>query len=151
MTIQFKTLSLPGSHGPIIVGGPEIHVRRVKFWDLKGEAEIAGRSGGRNIMVTLLLHDAFTQDRLIKKLDTIDTFIDDNGTLEETGNVSRKFKRCTFDGYEPIPFGGQDEPGMLQDVAATLRDDFGARELVGGVEGGWFIHLLLRFRQLIVQ
>ena len=146
--LKFNGRVYSGSHGALVVGSPEQHVRRVKYWDLPGEAEIVGRPGGRNITVDLLLHDTYTQDQLVSELSNMDDRIGTNGTLKESGNVSRTYKNCTFDGYEIIPFGGQDSPGMLQDVAGTLRDDDGDLELDGQNNGGWFIAVRLMFRQL---
>jgi len=146
--IKFNGRIYSGSHGPIVATSPENHVRRVKYWDLSGEAEVRGLRGGRNISVEILLHDSYSQNQLIAELNTIDSKVGTNGALVETGNVQRTFQNCTFDGYEPIPFGGQSDSSMLQDVAMTLRDDNGNQETVGGA-GGWFQNVILHFRQLI--
>lgn len=148
MALKFNGRVISGSHGPLVVGAPEQHVRRVKYWDLPGEAEIVGRPGGRTITVEILLHDSYSQQQLINELGTLDLTVGKHGTLKETGNVSRTFKAVTFDGYTPVPFGGQADSSMLQDVAATLRDDNGVVETQGSGAGGWFQAAVLHFRQL---
>ena len=145
--IKFKGRVYSGSHGPIVVGSPELKVRRVGYWDLVGEAEVIGKTGGRNVSIEITLHDAYTQAQLISELNSIDSKVGQNGTLEESGNVTRKLKNCTFAGYEPIPFPGRQDSSMFQDVAMTMRDDNGDRETVNG-EGGWLQHVILHFRQL---
>ena len=146
--LKFNNRTYSGSHGPLIVGSPENHTRRVKYWDLKGEGEVRGQPGGRTITVDLLMHDTYSQSELIAELGNMDSRIGTNGTLKELGNVTQSFKNCTFEGYEKIPFGNQDGAGPLQDVAGTLRDDNGDVELDGAGNGGWFCMCRLTFRQL---
>jgi hypothetical protein len=148
--LKFSGRVISGSHGPAFVGSPEQHVRRVKYWDLVGEAEVVGKPGGRVVTYDILLHDGYTQQSLIDELEILDDTVGDHGTLKETGNVTRTFKFCTFDGYELLPFGGQENTSMLQDVALTLRDDNGTVETQSSGSGGWFQHVRLMFRQLKV-
>lgn len=136
MALKFWNLDIPGLHGPLIIGGPENTARRVKFFQVKGEAEVAGFPAGRTIMVRALVFDEFdTYQKLQDFLDDLSTKTGVNDKLTETGNTPKVLDYCTFEGWEPIPLNGQEDPGPLVDIAGTL-------------DGGWFIQILLRFRQL---
>jgi hypothetical protein len=138
MALKFWNLDIPGLHGPLIFGAPELKVRRVQFFQVMGEAEIVGRPAGRSIMVRCLIHDGWEdQNEMQAFLDDLSTKIGVNDTLTESGNIEQEFDDVTFDGWEPIPLNGQEDPGPLYDIAGTLDQD-----------GGWFIQLVLRFRQL---
>ena len=155
MALLFKSKAIPGSHGPIIVGSPELHARRVKYWEVQGEGEVIGESGGRSLSVEITLHDQYTGNtpaKLFKYLDKLDALVGQHGTLTETPDdnggligVSQDFKNCTFEGREPAALPGQVAPGPLKDVAGTLVDDAGTPDL------GWFITVILHFRQLLVK
>ena len=142
MTLKFTGKSIPGTHGPILVGKPETRIRRVKFSQLKGEGEIVDQPGGRTLTVDVIVHNHYSSHRnLDSALKTLDKLIGENGTLEVTGNTRQTFKFCTLAGKDPIPFGANngplpDEEGMLEDPP-----DFGA----------WFQHFRFTFRQLLVE
>ena len=143
MAIKFKGSTIPGTHGPLVFRSPDQQVRRMKFWDVKGEGEIFGEAGGRDISIEITIHKKFpTVAKLLDQLEDLDDLVGEHGTLEETGNVQQKFKNCTFDGWEPVPLPGQPNTSPLQDVAGTLRTP------TNKPDGGWFQNVLLRFRQL---
>lgn len=146
MALKFDGTEIPGEHGPIVRGAPEVRVRPVQVFQLAGEGQIVGKPAGRNLSVRVLLHKKYegeTPDKLLEMLATLDGKIGTNGTLEETGNVPQKFNYCTFMGWEPIPEQGQSEPGPLKDIAGTLDADNDGQPIYG-----WFQLILLHFRQL---
>lgn len=145
MAIVFGDL-IPGSHGPIMVGGCEPALRRVRFWQVRGEGEIVGKNGGRSLMVAIILHDNWTSvNDLVTFKRTLNGLVGKNDTLEELGNVTQSFKDCTFEGFEALALPGQDFPGPLPPEGNFLLDaNSGARDT------GWFEQVLLRFRQLVV-
>lgn len=143
MTIKFDNLWLADTHGPLVVGSPEVPIRRVKYWDVVGEGEVVGRPGGRPITCLILVNNGFTTLRKFQEqIGSMESKIGINGTLAETGDLSRKFKFVTFDGFDPVPLGGQEEPGPLLDVGVLTRSS-------GAPDNGYFAQYLLRFRQLL--
>lgn len=145
MALKFKGTSIKGSHGPLVVGGPALKVRRVGYWDVRGEGEIVGRQSGRPISCLIILHDGYTRlDRLLTALAELADLIGEHGRLEETGNLVRTFDNVTFEGYDPIPLEGQDQPGPLKDLGVLTRQAGNKTE----PDNGWFAQYLLRFYQL---
>ena|SRR3990167_9033467 len=145
MALTFKGKLIPGSHGPIQFVSPELQFRRGRYWQVKGTYEVMGRVGGRPLMVDHTLHFGFdTTDKLYLAIRDLDKLLGQNGTLSETGNITKQHDNCTFERYEMIPLEGQPVAGPLQDVAETLFDDEGEGD------GGWFITLQLYFYQLLV-
>lgn len=142
MSLKFDGLDIPGLFGQVVFGAPEITTRPVKFFQVKGEGEVVGEVGGRWIAVRVLLYGGFTtQAKLEAKLKDLSKKVGVNGTLdaesdgEGDNSLNYQLDYCTFHGWEPIPLNGQEDPGPLPDIAGTL-------------DGGWFYHILLRFRQL---
>jgi|GEM_PF-2904498 hypothetical protein len=141
MTLKFDGKTIPGTSGPLQMGSPIGRVARATFAGVNGEAEIALGGAGRDIAIEHVLHDEYKSAKRVwaylKKLDewavwrTI-------GTLKIDGDVPITEKECVFVGYQSIALPGQSRPGMLEDHAGTL-------------DGGWFITLLLQWRQLIVK
>jgi hypothetical protein len=150
MAITFKGQAIRGSHGSLIFTSPDPQLKRSRYFDIKGEAEIAGESGGRPITIDHLLHfNCSNLGQLQTLLDKLDKLVGQHGLLRhETGSgASRQLQRfddCTFEGYEFRALAGQQAPGPLQDVAGTLFDDD------GNADEGWFAPLTLKFRQLLV-
>lgn len=138
MSLVFDGTDIPGLHGPLVFGSPENVRRPVKFFQVRGEGEIAGEVAGRSIMVRVLLNDDYdTQAKLDAKIKELNELVGTNSTLEEEGNLERDLDYCTFEGWEPIPLQGQEDPGPLPDIAGSL-----------GTANCWFIQIVLRFRQL---
>lgn len=149
----FKSKIILGSHGPLLVGSPELHARRVKYWDVKGEGEIIGEPGGRPIAVEITLHGSYagdTPDELYDAKKALHKLIGEHGTLTEqpdsgSAGVRADYQNCTFEGYEPSALPGQYAPGPLKDVSGTLY------KADGEPDGGWFETVILHFRQLLVK
>lgn len=144
--LTFAGKEIPGSHGPIIYASPELAVTELQFWESDGIAEIVGGQGGRWLTVRHTLHNRCQQPKdLTKELNKLKSYQGTVGDLKETGTIEQTFKNCSFRGWEPDILPGQRDPGPLKDVAGTLLDD------EGNADGGWFITILLQFRQLYSQ
>lgn len=144
--LKFAGKEIPGSHGPIIYASPELAVKEIQFWEVNGIAEIVGGQGGRWLTIEHTLHNRCTTPRaLVAELNKLKSYQGLTGSLVESGTIAQTFKNVTFRGWEPAALPGQREPGPLKDVAGTLLDD------EGNADGGWFITLLLQFRQLYPQ
>lgn len=148
-TLKFASKTIPGSTESLVYSSPEVPLRRVKYWDVIGEGEIAGRRGGRAIVVTHLFHDQFPSvTKLQIALDELDRQVGKHGRLQYTATVHggdshvETLNNCTLERYEKIPVPGQEAAMPLKDFAGTLFDDDGE------ADGGWFIYLMLYFRQL---
>lgn len=150
MALTFTSQSIRGSHGPLIVGSPEPQLRRVHYFDIVGEAEIAGQSGGRQIFCEHILHGRFASfAALVKALAGLDSLVGVNGRLAHSSGIGttlqrQNFDETTFEGYEFRQLAGQTSPGPLRDLSGTLFDDNGI------ADSGWFVGLMLKFRQLFV-
>lgn len=149
-TLGFKQKKIRGSTESLVYGAPEVMLRRVRYWGVAGEGEIAGQPGGRTIIVRHVLHDSYADPAaLLTALEDLDDLVGAHGKLvyssepfgeEEHGEV---LPNCTFERYERIPLEGQLAPMPLKDFAGTLvKDD-------GEPDEGWFVYLELRFRQLL--
>lgn len=149
--LRFNGRTIPGSTESLIKGSPELSSRRlVRYWDVVGEAEVMGEQGGRQILVTHILHDGFANHSQLKSaLVSLERLVGQHGTLTHTGTAQGDpfadvFQNVTFEGFMPIPLAGQEHPTELKDVTGTLFDDS------GNADNGWFQYMALSFRQLIV-
>lgn len=136
MPLNFAGLPIPGfilasDHDP-----PSSEVERTHFAGLDGVVQIKLGKGGRYLRYLVELSDrSFTTaaplTALLKKLDDA---VQTDGRLVESGNFSRTFLNCTFEGckklYDPIP-----------DYAKTM---------VAGV-ATWHCRVLLTWFQLTVE
>lgn len=146
--ITFDKLKIAEHHGPLIVGAPEVPIRRAKYWDVWGEGEVVGQQGGRNIFVSVLIHGGYTLKQFIKQIESLEGKLGVNGTLEETGDLVRTYKRCTLDTFEPMPLAGQEEPGPLPDCGVLTYTNSNGQQVL---DNGYFAGYQLRFRQLLVS
>jgi hypothetical protein len=142
MSLKFGRNEIPGIHGPLVFGSWEVSRREAKFFQVRGVAEVAGERGARSIAVRHLLHDGYvTEAKLQAVLEAFSDLVGTNDTLQEESDIDggpeRKLNYCTFEGWEPIPLNGQEDPGPLYDIAGTLDTN-----------GGWFRWIVLRWRQL---
>ena len=146
--ITFDKFIIKGTFSAIVPSAPDLHVRRSYFWGTKGETEIVGGRGGRELTCKVLIHEKkfATWKKLIDWLLTLDAKIGDHGTLESVAGhdatIKQKFENCTFHGFEWQPFGGQETAGPLPDVGGGLRESPSDK---GDI---WFINGVLRWRQL---
>ena len=146
MALEFASKTIPGTHGPLVYGGPEPRLRRVSYWDIRGEGEIFGQHGGRWISVVLLLHDGWTTlSNFEKARQNLFDLIGRHGTLKETGTLAQTLANVTLESVEPIPLDGQEQPGPIQDVGVLTRLNSSGQEVA---DNGWFAQYHLRFRQL---
>ncbi|MDQ3288911.1 MAG: hypothetical protein M3Q42_11775 [Pseudomonadota bacterium] len=149
MSLKFASKTIPGTTETCVYGSPEFPLRRVTYWDVVGEAEIAGRRGGRALVITHLLHDGFAKptDLQVALVD-LDLLVGKHGSLLYTATVhdgddlDENLKHVTFERYERLPLPGQEAATFLKDFAGTLTDDNGV------ADEGWFCYLALHFRQL---
>lgn len=149
MALEFNSKPIPGTTLSITYGAAEPQLRRARFWKAIGEIEVAGETGGRDILVTHILHNSLAKHAdLLAEIRKLDGLVLQHGTLRHsTGTGSglqrSEFRNTTFEGYEQQPLGGE-QTGPLKDLAGTLLDDN------GNADGGWFISLTLKFHQLVV-
>lgn len=131
MPLTFGDYQIPGINRAPAVGAPELEAIRTKFFGVAGESEILGAIGGRTLEYFYYFSKSdWEQEDLVTNLATLKTYVGTNATLTESGSVSETFADVTFDGFERV--GPQ-----LPDTAGTFL-------------GGWWIPLVLRFRQLTV-
>jgi hypothetical protein len=140
MSLKFGRTDIPGIHGNLVFGSWEVSRREIKFHQIRGVAEISGAFGARSIAVRALIHDEYvTEAKLHEKMEALAELTGTNGSLREESDIdggpTRNLDYCTFEGWEPIPLNGQEDPGPLYDIAGTL-------------DGGWYRWVVLRFRQL---
>jgi len=129
MTLKFRNLTIPGTHQTVTPAPPTLKTRNDLVWGQHGEIQVYGGQGGRPVSVTMVFHNSWTTEKKLEKaLFGLLKLTGTNGTLKETGNVTRTFADCTFDGVEELS-------GPLEDIAGTI-------------DGGWFIDIRLNFYQL---
>jgi hypothetical protein len=146
MSLWFSDKWITDTHGPLVVPSPELPVRYAKYWAVRGEGAIVGEKGGRPILCTGIVHYQFTKLKdFEKQISKIEDLQGQVGTLEEAGELTRKYKNVLFEGFEPLPLGGQEEPGPLLDVGVlTITTSSGSVQADNGYFAGYFF----RFRQL---
>ncbi len=151
MVLKFAGKTIAGTTEAFVYGGSPVQMRRVMYWGVTGEAEVVGRQGGRDILVTHIMHDGYeiyTDLRLA--FAELNALLGSHGDLSLSTTVhGQQFREslrfCTLEDIEKIPWPGQDEPQPLRDLAKTLFD------ANGDADEGWFQRVLLRFRQLRVN
>jgi hypothetical protein len=149
MSLVFVNKPIPGTTESIITTSPDLPLRRVNYWDVRGEGEIIGKATGRNIIITHILHFEFSYKDLQEFLnDELNFLVGRNGRLDYEAtvngdNANVRYESVTMERWEPIPLAGQEYPCALKDISNTLFDD------EGDADGGWFQYMTLYFRQLI--
>src|SRR5262245_232733 len=144
MGLKFNGTTIPGSTLALVHGGPELALRRGKYFDLEGEGESVGEPGGRGITVLQVVPEGFQRFTLFEKaLEKLYALIGQHGKLEQTGTLSRDFKHVTLDGIDPVALDGQEAPSPIQDVGVLSAPDSTS------IDNGWFAMYLFRFRQLL--
>jgi hypothetical protein len=137
MALGFNGQFIRGTHGKIQESPPAIQVVRSQFFGLRGESEIRGEQGGRDLECWIYLHNNYTTANLLSaELIRLAGLVGVNSSLDVSGGpILDTYDDCTFEGFFPLPF---DESGnyMLPDVARTLDTN-----------GGWFARGTLRWRQ----
>lgn len=127
MSISLAGLNFYGTVGHIIEGAWEFDVKRTKFFGVIGESEILGGIGSRKITAPYWFYNSFsTGANLADALYDLDSYIGLNGTLTESGTISRSWEKVTFDGF--------------------TRDS--SRGMIFSAQLGWLIIGTLNFTQL---
>lgn len=120
MAIQFDYTPIPGVHGPILMGLPELQVTRTKFQGVRGTSEIMGETGGREIFTRHWLYGGTSTTALMMQLlRRLETMIGKNAALVITApGIPATFNHCTFLGFE------KEEPGILPDLTGQLGGNY---------------------------
>lgn len=102
MPLQFNNVDIPGICMPPSIGTPAVDVVRTKFKGVNGDSEIRGGRGGRMIEYPVAIFDtAFSSFASVQAfLDKLDSLVCTNGTLKESGTITRTWKDCTFEGFD---------------------------------------------------
>lgn len=108
MALAFRSVAIPGTHGPLQISPWGVQVARTQYFGVEGESEITGERTGRDIVVESWWHASYvTAAALQTAIDNFNKDVPINGTLVEAGNVNRTFDRCTLMGafikQGPIP------------------------------------------------
>lgn len=145
MSLKIAGKKIHGTTESIVVSEPVRQVKRGQFWDVRGEYEIFGEIGGRQVQIKHLLHRFFESVAECKAaLGEIHDIIGNNGRCHFTGidqgrDTDQLFEDCTVESIVTVPFGDQ---GIIPDVAGTLVNDD------GDPDGGYFCRIIITLRQL---
>jgi hypothetical protein len=149
LSLKFAKHEIPGTTESIVYPSPEVPLRRVRYPDVVGEGEIAGRRGGRPIVVVHILHDSFAKPTdLQAALEDLDRQCGKHGLLQFITTVHdgdayvETLRNCTLERYERLPLPGQQTATFLKDFAGTLY------KANGDPDEGWFCYIALHLRQL---
>jgi len=132
MAIAFRGISIPGIHGDILTTAPEPLRSEVMTMGLRGATEVRGKTGPRDFTLQHTLFDSYsTSSACNDAIVNLEALVNTNGSLVETGPISRPFANCTLISVRrmrgPIPVtGASSAPGY----------------------SGWMAVLELTFRQL---
>ena len=129
MAITFRGTSIPGIHGEILTPAPEPLRSEVSTMGLKGATEVRGQTGGRDFTFQHTLFNGYTTssacDSAIVNLEALQNT---NGSLVETGLISRTFRNCTLISVRrtrgPIPVTGASSVSGYSGWMATLELTF---------------------------
>lgn len=134
--ITFGGVTIPGIVETVREGPPRLQVRRTMHWGVEGTSQIVGRPGDRPIVLSMTISGQENFAALNQLLTRLARNVGEHGTLvqEDIGNgVTREWRECTFEGFQPTSEAKKDEAGTLD----------GADK--------WFIEGELFFTQLIVN
>lgn len=108
MGLAFRSVAIPGTHGELQVSPWGVQVARTQYFGVEGESEITGERTGRDIVVESWWHSSYQSAAALQTaIDNFNKDVPINGTLVESGTISRTFARCTLMGVfvkrGPIP------------------------------------------------
>ena len=111
MALAFRSVAIPGLHGELKFSPWDVQVSRTQFFAVQGESELRGDRGGRDIKVESIWYSAptgyTTAAQLEAAIELLNKDCPINGTLAETGAISRTLQRCTLMGVAiklgPLP------------------------------------------------
>jgi len=150
ITFDGNTILCGDFHGIVQMGMIDAQVHQTVYFGNRGESNIVGEDGGRNLIIEAVIHsDLWTPDKgkdLILYVKNLDKFTAlDNGKLEydagfATANLKFDLPDVTFLGVEHLI-------GPLLDQTGTLcgRDDDDV------IKECWWQRVNLHFRQLLVE
>lgn len=142
--LLFKGLTIPGTHGQVVMQSAELASMRRYFWGLGGVGEIFGGPTFRQLSCSMWIHNRFTGTKLHEFLDELDGKVGDHGALRcdlrQTQGFIQTFNACTFEGFFREVQPGQNGGVMLQDITGTVETP----------AGYWFCPGTLVFTQLQV-
>jgi len=153
-TVQDE-IYMPCYHQPLQPGAPDLPTKLTYFWGLYGHSEVIGSPGKRDIEVPVWLTDpSFTTSQVLcAYMDSLAQAVGYHGFLiEEDSPVGYEwspgmpytYANCTFLGFIPGAFAGQESAHAIPDEGLTLFPT-----LVGYDTPAWAISGALRWRQLI--
>ena len=129
MAITFRGTSIPGIHGEILTPAPEPLRSEVMTMGLRGATEVRGKTGARDFTLEHTLFDSYsTSSACDTAIVNLESLVNTNGTLVETGLVSRTFANCTLISVRrmrgPIPVTGASSASGYSGWMAVLELTF---------------------------
>lgn len=130
MAITFRGTSIPGIHGEILTPAPEPLRSEVMTMGLRGATEVRGKTGARDFTLEHTLFDSYsTSSACDTAIVNLESLVNTNGSLVETGLVSRTFANCTLISVRrmrgPIPVTGASSAsgysGWMAVIELTFR------------------------------
>lgn len=129
MAITFRGTSIPGIHGEILTPAPEPLRSEVMTMGLRGATEVRGKTGARDFTLEHTLFDSYsTSSACDTAIVNLESLVNTNGSLVETGLVSRTFANCTLISVRrmrgPIPVTGASSASGYSGWMAVLELTF---------------------------
>jgi hypothetical protein len=131
MAITFRGTSIPGIHGEILPPAPEALRSETVTAGTRGATEVRGQTGARDFVVEVTLYNSYsTSSACNTAIVNLEALQNTNGSLVETGLISRPFGNCTLLSVRrlrgPIPVSGSTSisPSTYTGWMATLELTF---------------------------
>jgi hypothetical protein len=130
MAITFRGTSIPGIHGEILTPAPEPLRSEVQTMGLRGATEVRGQTGARDFTFEHTLFNGYASSSDCETaLVNLEALTNTNGSLVETGLISRTFANCTLMTVRrvrgPIPVTGASSAsgysGWMAVIELTFR------------------------------
>lgn len=108
MAVTFRSALIPGLPGEPKIDPWDVQVARTQFFAVQGESELRGDRGGRSITWPWFWYASYTTAaQLEAAIELLNKDCPINGTIVETGAISRTLQRCTLMGIAikkgPLP------------------------------------------------
>ncbi len=108
MAITHGGFAIPGTHEDLQLGPWTIALQRTMTFGNPGATQLTGERTTRTIVVPIWIYNSFASGAAVQTfLDTLDARQGTEGTLAETGNLTRSFENVSFDEFRqdrgPIP------------------------------------------------
>jgi len=130
MAITFRGTSIPGIHGEILPPAPEPLRSEVATAGTRGATEVRGQTAAREFQVNVTLFNSYsTSSACNTAIVNLEALQNTNGSLVETGLISRTFGNCTLVSVRrlrgPIPVSGASSvsgySGWMAELELTFR------------------------------